>query len=427
MSVPISIQKSEAGANTPSLAWNVPGDWYDFVDTPTENWESVTDFIEGELITSSGHQISKLGKTRDDIGGDFMVVKREYSHHSSLGDEPKHFSIHHDYGNPYYADPMAHGGTHHYFVPHAAVEHVASWSSAFDFGVEYSSEFEMDALGTTAVARSIPTNPLFNAAAFIGELREGIPKLGIETWKSRSAVARNAGSDYLNAEFGWKPLVSDIQKFAYVVKNADRIAAQYAADSGKLIKRKYNFPPEEVSSHDEWTGRYPAPLWDYDLFRPDHVGRLRRYRTKRTKRWLKAAFTYYLPPVGTRARDLAIANKLYGIRLTPDVVWQLSPWSWAADWVTNIGDITSNISAFASDGLVMPYAYMMEETTAREEWILDQVAYKSYPGMQNFRQTFTTTAKQRRRATPFGFGFDFGGLTGRQTAILAALSISRRK
>lgn len=427
MAVPISIQKSESGRNTPSLAWNVPGDWYDYVGHPTENWESVEDYTKGELMKSEGHQVSKLGKTNDDIGGDFMVVKYDYDHHSSLGDEPKHFSIHHDWGNPYYANPLAHGGTHHYFVPHAAVEHVADWSNAFEYGPDSSTPAELDALGTTAISRCIPTNPLFNAAAFVGELREGLPKFGIDTWKDRTAIARNAGSDYLNYQFGWKPLVSDIQKFAYVVKNANRITKQYEADSGKLLKRRYDFPGEETSSHDEWTGRYPAPLWDYSLFRPDHVGRLRRYRTKRTRRWLEATFTYYLPPVGTRARDLAIANKLYGIRLTPDVVWQLTPWSWAADWVSNIGDVASNISAFASDGLVMPHAYMMEETSARQEWILDQVGYKSYSGMQNFRQTFTVTVKQRRRATPFGFGFDFDGLTNRQTAILSALAISRRK
>jgi len=409
---PVSIQRS-AYKEVPSRWW---ASGADPSGPPTGDWVSIQDYVAGELLQSEGHQVSKLGDTMDDIGGDFAVRKRDYHEYSSLGGGARPFETTPD-------------SERYFYEPKARFEHIAYWANVFQWSPTSSSDFEMDGMGTTAISRIIPTNPLVSAAAFLGEMREGLPKLGVETWSARTGRARAAGGDYLNAEFGWKPLISDVQKFAHIVKNSDRIIAQYERDSGKLLRRQYEWPMEKTTEVTDFgTGHNPVPWGSGDgMFRPDHIGRLTRTRTTVTRRWLKATFTYYLPPQGSRARDLAIANKLYGVRVTPDVLWQLTPWSWAVDWATNIGDIASNVSAFASDGLVMPWAYLMEEKSHSEEWVLSQVGYKSYPGMQSFRQTFTETVKKRRRATPFGFGFDFDGLTTRQGAILGALAISRRR
>lgn len=411
---PVKIQRSEY-KEIPSLWWSSGADP---TGPPTQTWASIQDYVAGELLASEGHQVSKLGETGDDIGGNFAVRKRDYSEHSTLGGGPL----------PFHTKPDT---EHYYYAPKARFEHIAYWSNVWpgDWKPNSTSDSQMDSMGTTAISRIIPTNPLVSAAAFLGEMREGLPKLGIETWSARTAKARSAGGDYLNAEFGWKPLVSDIQKFAYIVKNSDRIISQYEKDAGKLLRRRYDWPFEKSTEVTDYgTGHNPVP-WGTGgtQFRPDHVGQLTRTRTTRTKRWLEATFTYYLPPQGSRERDLAIANKLYGVRVTPDVLWQLTPWSWAVDWVTNAGDIASNVSAFMSDGLVMPYAYLMEEIVHTEEWTLTQVGYKSYPGMHAFRQTFTETVKKRRQATPFGFGFELDGLTTRQGAILSALALSRKR
>lgn len=409
---PARIQRS-AYKEVPSRWWAHGADPY---GPPTGDWYSIQDYVASELLQSEGHQVSKLGDTADDIGGDFALRKREYKEESSLGGGPL----------PFTTEPSS---ERYFYAPKARFEHIAWWANVFQAHPEFTSDSQMDTMGTTAISRIIPTNPLVSAAAFLGEMREGLPSLGIETWSSRTAKARAAGGDYLNAEFGWKPLISDIQKFAYIVKNSDRIVAQYERDAGKLLRRRYDWPSDQTTEViDMGTGHNPVP-WGTGggMFRPDHVGRLTRTRTTKTRRWLEATFTYYLPPQGSRARDIAIANKLYGVRITPDVLWQLTPWSWAADWVTNAGDIASNVSAFMSDGLVMPYAYLMEEKIHSDEWNLTQVGYKSYPGMQSFRQTFVETVRKRRRASPFGFGFDFDGLTTRQGAILSALAISRRR
>jgi hypothetical protein len=72
----------------------------------------------------------------------------------------------------------------------------------------------------------------------------------------------------------------------------------------------------------------------------------------------------------------------------------------------------------------MPYGYIMQEKRAVVEHTL-------YGGLQTptveapLRILVTYVSKIRRRATPFGFGFDMKALTGRQSAILGALGISR--
>jgi hypothetical protein len=149
--------------------------------------------------------------------------------------------------------------------------------------------------------------------------------------------------------------------------------------------------------------------------------------------WFSGAFTYYLPGVndfaGKLLREEAEMRHLYG-GLSVDTAWNLFPFSWAADWVTNAGDVIHNVSAFARDGLVMPWGYVMEKNELRNyrkvegahfdaNRMVDDVFH--FPDVVS--TTFTATKMRRRKATPFGFGLDVSGFTTRQKSILAAVGI----
>jgi hypothetical protein len=322
---------------------------------------------------------------------------------------------------------MAPGITHHYYRPrarNAAVTDEHFWPGDAE-GPEASSFLQLDALGTTAISKIIPTSPLFDMATQLGELREGIPRHNIASWKNRTEIARNAGNNYLAYQFGWLPLISEIRSFLHSANNFERICKQYEKNSGKLIRRRYDWPLEHDVATGEFLHHLPEPSLSAALFRPDHIGRLQLRFTKRKQRWLEACFTYYLPPLGTWQRELALYNHAFGVIPSPETVWELTPWSWAIDWFTNTGDIMKNVHGFLTDGLVMPYAYIMEESSIEREYTLTGVAYRSYPGMQSFRQSFKETIKQRHTATPFGFGFDLSGLNNRQIAIATALGLSK--
>lgn len=285
----------------------------------------------------------------------------------------------------------------------------------------YKSNTEMDSIGTTAIARSEPTNPAFDAATFLGELREGGLRApgaeALSTLKERTKVAKAAGGEYLNVEFGWKPLVNDLMKLRYAVHNSHQIMTQYRKGSGHQIRRAYNYPSE--FDNKQYVGdMLPNPTELNEFF----IGSETSQSFSRT--WFKGSFRYFLPTNDGQMNKFTDfrqkADKLYGLRLTPEVVWNLSPWSWAADWFGTTGDVIHNISALGHDGLVMQYGYMMAEkkvTITREGRLRTRGVYCSHVS--------ESTLMQRRPATPYGFGVDLHSLSTKQTAILVALGLSR--
>jgi len=367
--------------------------------------------------TSEGHQYSLLGKTDLDIGGDFYTFKKTYKDNC-----PKRFS------HKWKTQPSSDFEYFYQGMLTPLYTNVSADSSLYPT-VNKPSDSYLNAKGSTAIARCLPTNPVSGLANFLGELkRDGLPHVpGQETLKSKMKnPPKTGGSEYLNWEFALKPFFSDLQKFAKAVKNGDKIIAQYERDSGKGVRRRYEFPivetNQEVSSS---PGCYPGGgLNAYAFASP---GVLRISSSTRTRTWFEGSFTYFLDSGSdykSRAnRALQIANKLYGVRITPELVWNLSPWSWAVDWVSNVGDLAHNVSAFQSDGLIMRYGYIMEETSATNTYALD-VHLKS-GATYNLEQSFTTVSKIRKRATPYGFGLSYDGFSVRQWAIIAALGLTR--
>lgn len=288
-------------------------------------------------------------------------------------------------------------------------------------------------LGTKAIANCIPTNPVLDGATALGELKAGIPKMvGSSLLKSKFKDARKLGDEYLNIEFGWKPLVSDITKAAKAVTESDKILKQLERDSGRLIRRNYSFP---VTTQQYDSDYLRQNCWlpnntvvDSSLYRG--AGTLRVNRIYETRVWFSGAFTYYLN-MGTRLRDkidrqAAEARKLYGLEITPAVAWNLMPWSWALDWEGTMGDVLHNVSRFSQDGLVMRYGYIMKETKVTSTYSLRGGALIG-PQPYSLGLSFTATAvkKERMRATPFGFGINPTSLNARQNAILGALALSK--
>lgn len=290
------------------------------------------------------------------------------------------------------------------------------------------SDSTLKGLGTTAIARTLPTNPSFNAAQAIGELREGIPSMiGANALKKRSLRALNAGDEYLNVEFGWKPLISDIKKFCHAVKHSEKIVSSYKEDSGKSIPRRYVYPAVESST--SWTGSGYS-LYFTGAFQVPGTGSASMVSKETT--WFEGRFRYHLPvpdsTMGKLKEHAALANKVLGLRLTPELVWNLTPWSWMADWYGNTGDVLRNISALGQDGLVMQYGYIM--SSQRKEVTRSHYLQGSPSNPWSTTDQYSCTThfaefKKRLPATPFGFNVDLNALTNKQIAIVAALGLSK--
>jgi len=290
------------------------------------------------------------------------------------------------------------------------------------------SEAELLGLGATAVARSMPTNPVAGLSTMVGELRsDGLPRLpSLELIKEKSRYLKSSGGEYLNVEFGWLPLVSDLKSLAYSVKNSHEILKNYQKGSDQKIRRRYVFPSETKSQSlfagvGQVTGE--ALIWpttDANNFQYGYSGR--HVRTVESSTWFSGAFRYHIPGgddlLSKSERWVQEADKLLGLELTPETVWNLTPWSWALDWFSNTGDVIHNISRLGHDGLVMEYGYVMSSLIQT-----DEVSCIQSNGLSCSLKTVSKTLR-RRGASPYGFGVSLGGLSAQQDAILVALGLS---
>lgn len=289
--------------------------------------------------------------------------------------------------------------------------------------------------GTKAIAECKPTNSVADATVFLGEiLREGLPKLaGSALWKDRTNRARRApGKEYLNVEFGWKPLLRDVQSLLHGIYRADLLLRQYERDAGRVVRRRYEFPLISSSSSvvhtsnvSPWVGVSGGAMFNTSTI---NQGRVIRMSTQDTRRWFSGAFTYYLPSgYNTRNemhRRALMIKKILGLELTPEALWNLAPWTWAADWFFNAGSVLSNLTDWQSDGLVLKYGYIMEHTRATNEYVFTGPTGFNGSAQPSILRLVSET-KQRKKATPFGFGLTWNGFTPRQLAIAAALGITR--
>ncbi len=341
-----------------------------------------------------------------DNGGPFKNQKRTYSDDGNIYHVGS--SKGYEYIGPLFAQCSSANETHKAWYP----------------AMTASEDSELHGLGTHAISACAPTNKHANAFEFIGELyRDGLPAFfGVNT-----ALRRDVAGEYLNYEFGIKPLVSDIKSLIDAYKKADKYMAQYQRDAGKLVRRGYSYPPKKEVTLDTSVsgvspfGNIPAPLYS------NRYGTLRTVETTSTERWFSGAFTYLAPdPRGLSAiRDaLAKYDNLIGGLPTISGIYNLAPWSWLIDWVTNMGDVLNNVSMMASDGLIMQYGYMMEHKVRHTQYTHTGATLINGTPV-NAVQDFITESKHRVRASPFGFGFDISALSSRQIAILTALGFTQ--
>jgi hypothetical protein len=169
-----------------------------------------------------------------------------------------------------------------------------------------------------------------------------------------------------------------------------------------------------------------------------------KYKTREvlTRTWFSGAYTYHYDQGETLWKRMMAAeqraNRVYGLRLSPALLWELAPWSWLVDWKSNFGDVMTNISAFSKDGLVLCWGYVMCEMTITDTYSFSGVGAYLPPGETQAKHgrsgvrngvsvSFQTKVKKRLRATPYGFGLDpnWSDFSDRQLSILGALGITR--
>jgi hypothetical protein len=313
--------------------------------------------------------------------------------------------------------------------------------------------------GAEAYNRYRPKLSSSDMGTALGEIRE-FPGMIKETARTMSlaysaAVGRAYGSSqarrsamrsvfmpkavaksFLNEQFGWVPFVRDLVSFYNTYQVLDERIAQVQRDSGRWIKRGGTVKTIDETSDpvivEDLSGVvYPSLLsgFYHPTYRYSKHVKSTLYKRRKVDVWFSGQFSYYVPKYdvgGGPEKDtygyvMAVARE-YGLRVSPSLIWNLTPWSWLADWKTNIGDVIDNVSATFLDYLVSKYAYVMAHSRVK---IVNESEIRLNAGTVRCNWSQDIEVKHREQANPFGFTLSNDDLSVRQKAILVALGLTR--
>lgn len=308
----------------------------------------------------------------------------------------------------------------------------------------------LEELGAKAWNKARPRTSSFDLPTAIGELRDfpGMLKKTAkgfhDLWRGiggslKTSSIKNAPKEvsehFLNHAFGWAPFVGDLMKIHDVYQNSDTLIKQMIADNGKWVRRRRRV--DETVSMKNVIKQDTNVAWVYPtlhdwLYSPkgNKYGETTTFVEEYLQRWFVGSFRYYIPrppddsehATYNRVMDML---RLYGVNLNPSTIWNLTPWSWLADYFGNVGDIIDNLSAQNNDNLTARYAFLMQRNRSR--YVNDSTVYTC---KGDVRMTWAREigAKTRIEAQPFGFGLTGGGLNSAyRYAILGALGLSRSR
>lgn len=277
------------------------------------------------------------------------------------------------------------------------------------------------ALGSTAYAKARPDKPLANVAQMVGELKDYVRSGG-----SRSRApsgSRDTAGNYISYEFGLKPLISDIKDLFSLQANLERKLKFLQRNNHKKIRRRIELKSETDSEQEIGEAALLSPTTILlDSYQP-----FTKTSTTEARYWYSGAFKFYVPevylPDGSWPAELVRGQS--GANLSPELIYELTPWSWLADWFGSYGDAISNLSNYGVEHIVQDYGYVMGHVRKQIVWNVECRHGTPDNGSTtiNIRGSASNEVKQRIHGFPYGFGNTDSDFSIRQIAILSALGL----
>jgi hypothetical protein len=323
----------------------------------------------------------------------------------------------------------------------------ASYGDFSQYGAEAWNKFKpgkprADLAQFIAEAKDVPRMLKTTALGFATlykELRSSVnPKrvyqnaLGQYRRSGRSISRRNLrgiGNQYLNTQFGWVPFLNDLRKFYMIYKDMETELKELRARNGKWTNVGGTVHLEESTSSTDYVGCLTKPAMNSMMIRtypatPNQPPCKRTVkRSDYQKVWFRGCFRYYIPDIGTAKWERRAKRALFGSNVTPQLIWELTPWSWLIDWFTNVSSILESLDNGLAENLAAKYAYLMGHT--RTVFEVTARHYIPSSGYQTLKYEYLLERKGRGQASPFGFGLDGGVNSPYRASILGALGLSR--
>lgn len=352
--------QSPGGANWPNSApeGNVPS-FYDSYTSSVSDWQGVGDCWEFNVNRSSlsGGRINRRSDFFNEVQFVDWVSDKQRS-----GD----------------------GGYH------------GHWSLTTKSDGEYATE---------TMKRTNPSRPYVDLGTFVAELKD-IPGL-IET--TGRGLAKFLAANNMRYNFGLSPVVGDLFKMLNFQTQVDRRVDELNRLKTRGLRRTVDLDRiSKTDSGNPIVQSYGAFLLDYTTWSTAQV-------VRGHARWKP---TSPLPDTANGIRYLA-NRAVKGLTLDFSTAWELVPWSWLADWFSNIGDY---IAAHRNivDAECTTIAIMRHTTTSMVSAGISGDSTVDGLSLEPVFNLYET--KYRRTATP-SLAASFPFLSWKQMGIITSLSV----
>lgn len=294
---------------------------------------------------------------------------------------------------------------------------------------------------------SRPTRPHANLGQFIGELRDSALMTRSTNYVPKSS--RDVGGAYLNMVFGLKLFANDLRQAAQAIVDSEKIINQFLLDASKQVHRtRYKVIQEglaQATSNGVLNGTSVVAFPPYTPVRVQ-LEKLSNNRyftlagnTLVTCHWKEsvrsfATFEYFaFDPDGFLGRINSYGQKariLLGLSGDAPTIWELTRFSWMADWFYDIGGLLAYQESVASDSLVSSRTGFVYESVVNG--VLHVTLPPTYYGGRywsseptGWQIPYSLRDQIRLKGSPYDMGVDTSALSPQQIFILAALGLTK--
>lgn len=292
---------------------------------------------------------------------------------------------------------------------------------------------DLYSLGRGAYEKFSPLKPRVDMGQFFAEFGE-IPRMlratakffrniwrsmgGAKTWFGPKHVA----DEWLNTQFGWVPFLSTLSDLIRTTQNVSSYIERLRRFNGKWEKRGGRVAKVNTTS-------------EYDMLHNVLFSADSRFSISTNVKtsvetkfdaWYEAKYRYWIPELRKPGIPLSVLNQMYGMRVSPALIWELIPWSWLIDWFADIGRILQAADERQFGQLVSKDGYLMGHLTRRFKTEANFHISSSSDSAHSYCTTYSMIdRKERIQSTPYGFGVHFTDLSPWKVSILAALGVSK--
>jgi hypothetical protein len=228
-----------------------------------------------------------------------------------------------------------------------------------------------------------------------------------------------ASEDWLQLQFGWAPLISDLSKMVDFVGSVDkRLGEMDRLYSGSGLKRNYtvynDVRPGDLSPREVYCSTLTYS-----------VAKVRVFFQARTHRWVTVRWKPTSPPPWKSDEEkLAYTRKLvYGLNdISASTIWNAMPWSWLADWFGNVGDyLDAHRNTIPAEPTQVNLMHQQSVEASSFEWISNP--YGATFSLLKEPMVSQKVRKPQNAWVPPSASLPF--LNGKQLSILSAIATTR--